>query len=351
MMQEWQKNILALSILPQIILVKLLAQFPQFIENVYSTGIYQLIAKIWRYVLGWIPFSFGDIFYTFLGIYAIRWLVIHRKRLLKNPLTWFRDVLIAISMAYAAFHLFWAFNYYRLPLHKKMDIGNDYTTEELIQVIDQLIVDANAAHTKIVANDSLMATTDYSKDELLQNSIIGFDQIEKEYPFLALKSVSIKSSLYRWPLTYMGFGGYLNPFSLEAQVNTVNLPHKMPTTASHEMGHQVGYAAENEANFIAFLTTTNHTDDYFKFSGYIFGLKHCLRELTRRAPETFDEKVETINIGIRKHYQAEYEFWQQYQNPLEPVFKASYNQFLKANNQSKGIESYSYVVALIVNYL
>ncbi|HLV63061.1 DUF3810 family protein, partial [Galbibacter sp.] len=34
----------------------------------------------------------------------------------------------------------------------------------------------------------------------------------------------------------------------------------------------------------------------------------------------------------------------------EPYFKKTFNSFLKANNQKKGIKSYSYVVALLVNY-
>ncbi|MDQ7033123.1 MAG: DUF3810 family protein, partial [Desulfonauticus sp.] len=61
--------------------------------------------------------------------------------------------------------------------------------------------------------------------------------------------------------------------------------------------------------------------------------------------------VGSINKGILANYQESYDFWEAYQNPLEPMFKLTYSKFLKANNQDKGIESYSYAVALIVNYL
>jgi hypothetical protein len=44
------------------------------------------------------------------------------------------------------------------------------------------------------------------------------------------------------------------------------------------------------------------------------------------------------------------EFWMDYENPFEDISKAFWDQFLKANNQSKGIMSYSYMVALVVNY-
>jgi hypothetical protein len=38
----------------------------------------------------------------------------------------------------------------------------------------------------------------------------------------------------------MGFGGYLNPFTNEAQVNY--LGSNVFLTANHEMAHQMGYA-------------------------------------------------------------------------------------------------------------
>ena len=49
--------------------------------------------------------------------------------------------------------------------------------------------------------------------------------------------------------------------------------------------------------------------------------------------------------------QEAFEFWSAYNNPMEPLFKGFYSDFLKANNQVKGIESYSYVVALLVDYI
>ena len=51
----------------------------------------------------------------------------------------------------------------------------------------------------------------------------------------------------------MGFSGYLNPFTNEAQVDILIPKYQLPTTASHEVAHQLGYAAENEANFIGIL--------------------------------------------------------------------------------------------------
>jgi len=37
-------------------------------------------------------------------------------------------------------------------------------------------------------------------------------------------------------------------------------------------------------------------------------------------------------------------------NPLEPIFDLFYSSYLKSNNQPDGLKSYSYMVALLVNY-
>ena len=38
----------------------------------------------------------------------------------------------------------------------------------------------------------------------------------------------------------MGFGGYINPITLEAHINYNTPMFNMPTTISHEIAHQLG---------------------------------------------------------------------------------------------------------------
>ena len=145
-------------------------------------------------------------------------------------------------------------------------------------------------------------------------------------------------------------GGYLNPLTNEAQLNGIIPTYKFPTTASHEIAHQLGYAAENEANFIGCLAAINHDNMYFNYSGYTFGLRYCLNEIYTRDELLYDTLVATVNPGILKNYKETREFRDAHYSPLVPFFNKFFNGFLKANNQDKGMESYSYVVALLVNY-
>jgi hypothetical protein len=178
----------------------------------------------------------------------------------------------------------------------------------------------------------------------------GYQNLEKEYPNLHYSPKSIKKSLWSLGLTYMGYSGYFNPLTGESQVNAKIKTYKFPVVSSHEQAHQIGYAAENEANFIATLATLHNDDPYIQYTGYIFALRYCVNEIARRDMKAYEDILPTINYGILESYREMREFWSAYQNPFEVISKTFWDQFLKANNQSKGIMSYSYMVALVVNY-
>jgi len=334
----------------QIILISILKHYPEFVEQFYSNGLYVFLSKLSRYVFGWIPFSVGDILYTLAGIYLIRWLIINRKRIIKDTLSWLLDIGATLSIAYFAFHILWAFNYYRQPLYKSLNLKADYTTEQLISFTERLIEKSNELQHQLAKNDTLKVELPYTKPEILDRVKDGYETLSEIYPHLKYEPKSIKKSIYSVPLTYMGFSGYLNPFTNEAQVNGLISTYKFPTTSCHEAAHQLGYAAENEANFIGSLAAIHNDDVYFKYSGYTFALRYCLAEIYKREPKLYETMLPTINKGILKNYQEVKDFWEAYKNPIEPIFEKTFDNFLKANNQSAGMKSYSYVVALLVNY-
>ena len=346
-----KKTLIALSLIPQYFLIKVLSNFPELIEQYYSLGVYPFISKIFRFNLGWLPFSFGDLIYFFTPIYIIQWGYKNRKRIIKDSKNWLIDVTAAFAIIYFAFHFFWGLNYYRQPLHENLNLKANYSTDQLVLVTKKLIETSNAIHLKITKNDTIKVVIPYTKNSILNSAPLGYKNLKKTFPDLKYHPESIKNSLFSYPLTYMGFSGYLNPLTNEAHIDYLIPIYKFPTTITHEIAHQLGYAAENEANFIGCLATINHDDDYFKYTGYTFALQFCLNEIYNRDKLLFNKMISSINKGILKNYEDVRVFWQAHQNPTEPFFKLFYSNYLKANKQSKGIESYSYVVALLVNYL
>lgn len=342
--------LLAISLPIQIVFIKWLSHKPILIEQYYSNGIYPILSKAFRYTLGWIPFSFGDIFYTILGVFIIKWLYHNFKFIWKKPLYFFTNVIAFLASIYFIFHFLWGLNYYRNPLHKTLDLNATYTTEQLINVTERLAKISNKIHLKITKNDTVKVVVPYNRDLIFQKSSSGYNNLKREFPALDYTPKSIKKSLYSIPLTYMGFSGYFNPFTGEGQVNGKIPLYRFPFVTCHEEAHQLGFSAENETNFIGILATIKNPNIYFQYSGYTAALRYCLNELYVRDKSTFERIMRTVSVGIQKNFLETNTFWNTHENPLEPVFKKSFDTFLKANNQSKGIKSYSYVVALLVNY-
>ena len=79
-------------------------------------------------------------------------------------------------------------------------------------------------------------------------------------------------------------------------------------------------------------------------------MRYCLSDVYDRDEEKAIALRDKIRPGILKNYAKSQLFWETMENPLEPFFKYFYTGYLKANNQPKGLETYSYMVALLVNY-
>ncbi len=255
-----------------------------------------------------------------------------------------------LSVFYFLFHVLWGLNYYRQPLFEKMKIERDYSDADLLLFTKKLIAKTNAIQRQITKNDSLKVVFPYTQEEVFEKSIKGYKQLSIPYPYFNYSHLSAKKSLFSLPLTYMGFGGYLNPFTNEAQVNYLMPMYHSPTTSCHEMAHQLGYASESECNFIGFMASVKNKDAYFQYSGYSFALRYCLANWQVRNERIFDQLLPTVHPGILKNYTESDDFWKQYETPIETGFHVFYDHFLKMNQQKDGMEGYSKFVNLLVNY-
>src|SRR5690606_14735208 len=108
-----------------------------------------------------------------------------------------------------------------------------------------------------------------TKKEMFNRAEDIFHNSAEKYPVFKYKNASFKPSLCAWLGNHSGLTGYYNPLSGEAQVNTLVPEFLQPFIALHEIAHQVGYAKEDEANFVAFLVMKESSDTLFRYSGYL----------------------------------------------------------------------------------
>jgi hypothetical protein len=349
---NWAKRryLLPIFLLIQMISIPLLRFFPEEIEYRYSNGFYPLVSQGFRTVLGNVPFSVGDLLYLTLIILGIRWFWLQRK---SWKTQWKTNALLLIScfsVVYFTFHLLWGLNYYRKPLFEKMNIQREYSDLDLLVFTQKLIAKTNAVQLQITQNKNSKIVFPYSQEQVFQMNLKGYETLANEYTFFHYSELSAKKSVFSLPLTYMGFGGYLNPFTNEAQVNYLMPMYNSPTTSCHEMAHQIGYASESECNFIGFMASVKNKDLYFQYSGYSFALRYCLANWSGRNEKIYHQLLETIHPGILKNYAESDAFWKSYKTPIETGFHLFYDTFLKWNQQKDGMEGYSKFVNLMVNY-
>lgn len=341
--------ILSLSLPVQVLLIFWASQNETWIETNYAMVFFPFIAQAMSFLYSAIPFSMGDIFYIILIFMMVKWLIglfYTKKYQLKHKLLQMTSFL---AVVYFIFNLFWGLNNYRLPIHQKLDLSTDYTTAELKSISCQLIDAVNKEQNRLTTSDTAMVTFPDKNDfkASVQQSFVSMQQNEL---ITRLPSATIKSSLFSTALTYAGFSGYYNPFTNESQINALVPAFRLPTIMAHEKAHQIGYAKENEANFIACMVTINSRDRLLRYSGLSYALKHCLNDLYFRDKAMREALISDLNPGVVKNFKKLSLFWSKYDSPFEPVMKVIYGHFLKANNQPKGIKTYNYVVALLVNY-
>ena len=340
------KILLAVSILPQILLVRMISLYPEKVELYFSQSFYPFLFNLQQVFIEPIPFSFGDILYLSIGVCigyaAVRFLLQFKLPKTMNII----GVGICISLLFLLFQLNWGINYHRTPLAEKLPTEIEYSDSLLIDLTTRFASMGNALHNQLSSSDTLAVSIPYAKKEIA-------NRIQSSYDDLWISSVDVpqvKASLFSLPLSYMGYAGYLNPFTLEAQVNMRMPKINLPATIAHEMAHQLGYAAENEANFIGFINTFKNTDPYLKYAAVLFGFRHCYSDLIKRDPDQAKMLVQQLNPGILKNFAESRDFWEEYKNPFEPFFKESYDVYLKANGQESGIKTYNQMVAFLIAY-
>lgn len=346
------ERFIAISLIVTVIVGQLFSFFPPLTQQFYTEGFFVISSRLLHFILGWIPFSVGDCLYVLVGVLVLRRIFkLIKKNSLKKGILWFKLFLL-VSSFYVFFQWMWGFNYSKVSLHEQFHISSEYTTEELVEISEKLLHKTNSLQLKITGNESTKVEFPSDFNQMKNDVYKAFTSFENDTTIQLLpKTQNLKKSLISGPLTYMGFSGYINPFTNEAQVNSWIPASKWYVTSTHEIAHQLGYAKENEANFIATYVCTQQEENLaMQYAGYNFALRYCLGDLYYRNRDQFEYFYNCIHPGIIAEYQANNEFWEYYDNALEPLFKLIYGSYLVANDQPDGLETYSYVTALIVNH-
>ena len=336
------------------IFIKWVSLYPNFIEKHYSNGVYPVISKIQRILFGWIPFSIGDSFYAFLiliVLYKTGQLIkiVWKKRFNRKYLVaGLQQIIFFFLFTYVLFNLLWGLNYNRLGVAHQLQLDvKKYSVSDLDTLINSLSKNLNHYAELISAEEKKSLK---KKRNLFAETAETYKQVENEFAFLKYKSKSIKPSLFSYLGNYLGFQGYYNPFSGEAQVNTTIPQSLEPFVSCHETAHQLGYAKENEANFSGYLAAKQSPSVYFRYSAYFDMFNYSIAGLIRQDSTFAKAYLNQLHPVVKKDRIELKEFFRRHRNQLESVISWGYGEYLKANNQPGGKQTYNEVVSWLVAY-
>jgi hypothetical protein len=336
------------------IFITWVAQKPQWVEKFYTYGIYPVLAKALRFLFGWIPLSLGDIFYAWLFIWVLYHVVRFAGQMLRRLLSP-RLIFSSLTrffffclLGYVLYMLFWGLNYSRLGIAHQLGLERTtYTVSDLDTLAAALQKKLNhyAAFVTAAQRDSFD-----KKYFLFREGREGYRQAARTFPYLDYRPASIKPSLFSFIENYLGFLGYYNPFSGEAIVNTLMPQMLEPFVTAHEIAHQIGYAKENEANFVAFLAGSHSQSNVLKYSTYFYMYNYTIGELYRMDSAAALAYEDLLHPQCKADYEELQTFYKLNRNPTQRVISIVYNHFLKLNRQPGGRRSYNQVVIWLVAY-
>ncbi|MBY0481182.1 MAG: DUF3810 domain-containing protein [Chitinophagaceae bacterium] len=344
------------------ILIFIFSLFSMQVEEYYSLEWYPAIANTLRIITRNLPFSIGDI----LGLLFVISLIVRLSRWVWHGveteftlhyigaglLSFARKVL----WIFIVFNLIWGLNYSRMGIAYQLNLEPEpYQKDAVVRLTNELMDSLNASRRQI--KDTALPFQEFN--DISKEAYQSYQSASMTYHFLNYRNRSVKQSMFSGVGDLIGFIGYFNPFTGEAQIRS-DIPRIMvPYITCHEMAHQLGYASESEASFVGYLAASTSKDPYFKYSLYLELFSYAQNEelllySKEKDAKGFDSVIKFnrnyLDTLVKKDRIAIRQFFQKRKNKISPAFDSIYDQYLKINKQTKGIQSYDDVLGWLMAY-
>ena len=334
-----------------------------WMEQAYAARIYPWIITILMAITGWVPFSLAEAVMglALLGVVCYAgWRMLQfwrgREPRIRVILRLAGDSLLFALIVTLFGYLLWGLNYSRPALAARLgwlpqpraapalapNLGA--LALEVVELTNQTYVRCCAEAVFVPSRPSLpLAQLDL---HLNRGLVRAARQLGLRTPLLgSTRAKPLAASLV---MNYLGLAGFYFPWTGEANFN-----RQMPLlegihAMAHEKAHQLGFAREDEANFIGFLSCIQSEMDFARYSGYFFANRQLLGLLRRVDRDAWREAAALLDPGIARDQSAISDYWKRFEGPSQEVARTVNNAHLRLNRVPGGILSYGRSVELIL---
>lgn len=335
-----------------------LRQDPLRVEQLYSRGLYPLFMQPYSRLIGYLPFSLAEVLavFFFIGIIALIFYTLFSilRRGLPKPalfLSLIKKGVLLVASLYLVFQFSWGLNYQRIPFSQQTGLEvYPSSVEELTLLCTSLIQQAVALRNDVSEDENGVFILTIDSSTLYSAAQKGYEQAAAAFPNLSGVYGTPKSVILSHYWSYTGTSGMYFPLTGEANVNTTTPPYLIPAITSHEMAHQHGFAREDEANFIGYLTSVSHPSLEFQYSGTMLALNNAMSQLYRADPEGWATLRDRYSDGMLRDLADHRAYYDRYQGKVWETSNKVNNQYLILNRQKDGVQSYGRMVDLLLAY-
>lgn len=346
-----------------LLLPKLVKNAPDRVERIYSRGVYPVIARVLGFFSSFFPNSAAELLIIFavlfiVIVFIIRLLKIpfgklHERR--KNRIRFFSFLISIGIFAGVMLNLFyglWAFNHYRHPLTKLLELdARARDKAEVAALYEHLAREASLLREGLNENEDGVFTLESRRDGLKRVAAVYTSLGERE-PLFKNKVYPAKMILHSKTASKLDIAGIYIPYTAEANVNAEQPDLYFLADAAHETAHYLGFAKEEDCNFLAYYALTQSDDPVLRYSAYMFALSYVSDTFhSLDKDKYFELREKYYTDGMKRDVEDYRVYYQKYENhPAKEVNNKVNDAYLKHNDQPAGIRSYGMVVDLLLAY-
>jgi len=318
------------------------------------------------------PFSLMEILCTaaviWLIYYIVRSIIVTTRRREKLKILSKRLLTVVVVILYVWGLFCWLWNSgYHAPGFADQNgfSGEGVTLEDLTFVTRMFAENANELSVLVKRDDDGRYIED--RREILEASTEVYQNIAVRFPGLSGRMYRPKSMMFSWLMSRTGYTGIYFAFTGESNINSQEPVFMMPATVTHELAHQRGVFAEDEANFVGLAACIASGNTAYEYAGYLRGLMYLLDALHGADYYTWLEIGGSLTDEVNRDWRENYDFWQKQRSvetgiafidnvltavtvTVSDAVDTVYDGYLRAQNQELGIKSYGACVNLLVEY-
>lgn len=320
----------------------------------YSEHIYPWIVSLIGRFFGIFPFSVAE-FLLYAGILLlvgslvrIIYRLIKKKADKKEGLRYLRRLGMTAVILAVLYMINCGINYHRNSFAESIGLKADaYTVDELKGVCMDLTERVNTYAGRVERDaDGVMVLSGNEREE----AVAAMERLGEKWDVLAGYYPNPKPLAFSAFLSVQNLTGIYSPFTVEANYNQDMTPYNIPFTACHELSHLRGFMQEEEANFIAWLACKDAPETELQYSGSMLAWIHCMNVLYEEDRAAWSEIREILSEEADVDLRENSKFWDKWDGAVAEVSEQINDNYLKANGQKDGVQSYGRMADLVVAY-